>query len=182
MAMGSGVVVASPYASNDYQMGSGTSFSCPMAAGIGAVLLQVDPGLTPGVLYQALRETASQATDPDTVNGWGIINTLAAVNWVLAGVPDRPNRQIPVAFQLSAPYPNPFNGSVRIELTNETLMPITLEVYNVLGRKVATLFQGQLPQGIHQVTWSPEQVSSGRYWIRARTSLGNRITTVVYLR
>jgi serine protease AprX len=182
MAMGSGVVVASPYAPDEYQLGSGTSFSCPMAAGIGAVLLQVDPGLTPGILYQALRATASQAASPDTVYGWGIINTLAAANWVLAGVPDRPNRSIPLAFQLSPPYPNPFNSSVRIEMTAETLMPVTLEVYNVLGRRVATLFQGQLSEGIHQITWNAEQVSSGRYWIKARTPLGTRVTAVVYLR
>jgi serine protease AprX len=182
MAMGSGAVVASPYAPNGYQTASGTSFSCPMAAGIGALLLQVDPGLAPGALYQALRETASQASNPDTVYGWGIINTLAAVNWVLAGVPDRPDGQIPIAFHLSPPYPNPFNSSVRIEFTTGTPMPLTLEVYNVLGRKVATLFQGQIPTGIHRITWTPEQTSSGRYWIRARTPVGNRVMAVVYLR
>jgi len=182
MAMGSGVTVASPYAPAEYQTISGTSFSCPMAAGIGAILLQVDPMLTPWDLYQALRETASQATNPDTIFGWGIINTLAAVDWVIAGVPDRSRTRVPVAFELSAPYPNPFNSSVRIQVIAEIPLPVSVEVYDVLGRRIARLFEGQLSEGRHQIIWTPNQVASGKYWIRVRSPQGYRIAGAVHLR
>jgi serine protease AprX len=182
MAMGSGVVVASPSAPDVYLMSSGTSFSCPMAAGIGALLLQVNRELTPGGMYQALKETASQSSNPDTVFGWGIINTLEAVNWVIASVPGRPRTQAPLSFSLSSPYPNPFNSAVRIEMSVEAPTLVSLFVYNVLGKRVAQLYRGQIAEGIHQFTWVPKGVSSGRYWIAGASTRGNRVVSVVYLR
>jgi subtilisin family serine protease len=82
MAMGSSVWVAGSSSSSDYGTSSGTSFSCPILAGAAALLLSVDPTLTPMELLNLLRQTASRSTNPDNLMGWGIINTLDAVNLI----------------------------------------------------------------------------------------------------
>jgi len=80
MAMGSGVYVANPYGSG-YTTSSGTSFSCPLAAGVAALVLSANPTLTPMQVRDALRETASRHNNPDNKYGWGIVNALDAVNY-----------------------------------------------------------------------------------------------------
>jgi len=79
MAMGSGVYYAS-LSGNNYWSGGGTSFSCPLVSGAAALILQANPNLTPIELRSILRSTASNSANPNREYGWGIINTLAALN------------------------------------------------------------------------------------------------------
>lgn len=81
MAMGSGVRVASPYSDNGYTSSSGTSFSCPLAAGVAALILSENPFLTPMQVRDAMRNTASNVNNPNREMGWGILNALQAVNY-----------------------------------------------------------------------------------------------------
>jgi subtilisin family serine protease len=81
MAMGSGVRVASPYSDNGYTSSSGTSFSCPLAAGVAALILSENPTLTPMQVRDAMRNTANNAASPNREYGWGILNALNAVNY-----------------------------------------------------------------------------------------------------
>lgn len=81
MAMGSGVVVASTYSNTNYSSASGTSFSCPLAAGVAALILSHNPSLTPMQVRDAMRNTASRANNPDREYGWGILNTLQAISF-----------------------------------------------------------------------------------------------------
>lgn len=81
MAMGSGVRVASPYSDNGYTNASGTSFSCPLAAGVAALILSENPNLTPMQVREAMRQTASNVSNPNREYGWGILNALQAVNY-----------------------------------------------------------------------------------------------------
>ena len=81
MALGDGDVVASPYGDHSYTSASGTSFSCPLSAGVAALILSVNPNLTPMQVRDAMRNTASQNTNPDNLYGWGILNALAGINY-----------------------------------------------------------------------------------------------------
>jgi subtilisin family serine protease len=67
---------------NLYGYGNGTSFSCPLVAGVCALLLDLNPNLMPMELLQILRSTASQSTTPDNLYGWGIVNALDAINLI----------------------------------------------------------------------------------------------------
>ncbi|MCO6472917.1 MAG: S8 family serine peptidase [Melioribacteraceae bacterium] len=80
MAMGSSVTVASTFSTTGYTTASGTSFSCPLAAGVVALLLEYNPDLTPIQINDLLRSTASNAASPNREFGWGIINALEAKN------------------------------------------------------------------------------------------------------
>jgi len=81
MAMGSGVRVASSTSDNGYTSSSGTSFSCPLAAGVAALILSENPSLTPMQVRDAMRQTASLSNNPNREMGWGILNALQAVNY-----------------------------------------------------------------------------------------------------
>ncbi len=59
----------------------GTSFACPLAAGVAALILCANPGLRPEQVRMAMRNTASDASSPDNFHGWGIVDALAAVNY-----------------------------------------------------------------------------------------------------
>ncbi len=82
-AMGVNVKVARHF-DHVYGVASGTSFSCPLTAGVVALVLQAHPDYTVDQVLEAMRSTASQAAAPDRLLGWGILDAVAAVDVVLA--------------------------------------------------------------------------------------------------
>jgi subtilisin family serine protease len=81
-AQGVAVKVARPFTTSSYGTANGTSFSCPLVAGVAALVLQAHPTYTPYQVASVLRNTASQAAAPDNATGWGIVNALAAIQAV----------------------------------------------------------------------------------------------------
>lgn len=79
MAMGVAVTVVSPNSGSALTKSQGTSFSCPLVAGVAALILSAHPELTPMDVRDALRETADRSVSPDNQYGWGTINSLEAV-------------------------------------------------------------------------------------------------------
>ena len=63
----------------NYYVMLGTSMACPMAAGVGALILEKNPTATPSQVRNALTATASMATSPNNSVGYGLINALTAV-------------------------------------------------------------------------------------------------------
>lgn len=81
MAMGDGVVVASPSNDHQYTTASGTSFSCPLTAGVAALILSVNSNLTPMMVREAMWNTSSNHNNPNNSIGWGILNAFDASNY-----------------------------------------------------------------------------------------------------
>ena len=80
VTMGTEVVsVALSDKEENYSTGNGTSFSCPLAAGVCALILEAHPELGPMDVRDALRETADRAGSPDNQYGWGLINAYEAI-------------------------------------------------------------------------------------------------------
>ncbi len=73
---------ASSVDTNAYTQAHGTSLSTPLVGGCAAVLLSARPNLDPMKIREALTMTADNASTPDNDFGWGIIDLLAAVNYV----------------------------------------------------------------------------------------------------
>ncbi len=81
MAMGDGVQTANGNGNNYSNGGSaGTSYSCPLAAGVGALILSVNKSLTPLQVRGILRKFASMSNTPGNTYGWGIINAALSVD------------------------------------------------------------------------------------------------------
>lgn len=78
LAPGKDVWVVRPGTVAAYQPSNGTSLATPLAAGVGALLLEAYPGLDPVSMLALLRQTAGQSAAPDNEGGWGMIDGLAA--------------------------------------------------------------------------------------------------------
>lgn len=80
-ALGVATPVADPADQYGYTTASGTSLSCPLAAGVAALVLCRAPSLTPLQVREALRATADNAAAPDNDRGWGVLDAFAAVHY-----------------------------------------------------------------------------------------------------
>jgi hypothetical protein len=76
--------------------------------------------------------------------------------------------RLPNEFSLVQNYPNPFNPRTTLGFSLPHGSNVTLIIYNITGRKVATIADGFFPAGAHQVTWTAEEYSSGIYFYRLK--------------
>jgi len=82
-----------------------------------------------------------------------------------------PEDQLPTEYNLAQNYPNPFNPTTYIELSLPVSGEVKLEVFNILGQKVRTLLDGEMPAGVHRVAFDGTDgrgraLSSGVYFYR----------------
>ncbi len=73
---------------------------------------------------------------------------------------------VPRVFMLEQNYPNPFNPSTTIAYQVSQAGPLAVRVYDLQGRLVATLANGDHAAGTHQVTWDAANMASGTYFYR----------------
>ncbi|MCB2211081.1 carboxypeptidase regulatory-like domain-containing protein [bacterium] len=86
---------------------------------------------------------------------WDVADTEAKTTW------------LPSEFALGTPYPNPFNPTTSVSVSLPESSQLTVNVYNLMGQKVAQLAHGHYPAGVHQFTLDGRLLSSGLYFIQA---------------
>ncbi len=79
---------------------------------------------------------------------------------------DVEEEDFPISFELQQNFPNPFNPSTRIQYALPNQMQVRLEVFNILGQRVATLINEDKAAGRHEVTFDAVGLSSGIYIYR----------------
>ncbi|KLT68255.1 MULTISPECIES: S8 family serine peptidase [unclassified Flavobacterium] len=149
MAQGSSAVVSSP--AGTITTIDGTSFSCPIMAGMVACLWQAFPSKTNQEIRQMILKSSDRYTVPNNDYGYGIPNFGSTL-----GVDD---------FQISSfsVYPNPTQATVTFALSDQNTASIT--IYSVLGQKVlekqitnenSTLSLQTLKSGLYFYTFDAE--------------------------
>ena len=191
MAMGEGVTSVNSTTRGGFSSDhSGTSSATPLAAGAVALLMEAFPLATAQDIVSTLRMTASQASKPDNIAGYGVIRARAAYDRLLSqfghtGLPK------PVAVQptsdllpttlgklkrgeLLQNFPNPFNPETWIPFKLASTGKVIIQIYNLSGRLVNTLELGRLPAGDYSTkrraaywngrNFDGERAASGTYF------------------
>ncbi len=91
---------------------------------------------------------------------------------------------VPGRFKLTQPHPNPFNSTVAFSVHVPRKGRLTLRVFNSLGQRVATLWDGPIQTGVRRFRWDPASsgLSSGLYVLRARYGAQLSTAKLIYLR
>ncbi|MEW5924000.1 MAG: S8 family serine peptidase [Candidatus Zixiibacteriota bacterium] len=114
------------------------------------------------------------------LNGIGLYEEPATA------VDDRPS-QLPKEFSLEQNVPNPFNPDTRIEFSLPAGAVVTINIYDILGRRVLTLLDETLPAGRHLVEWhglddNGKPVPSGIYLYNLKAGKYNQARKMVLIK
>jgi hypothetical protein len=157
-----------------------------------------DPGYGPFPLFtnnQRLQIiTFSVWLDPDMPPRQVIVDSLMAIHAGRNGTVFIPgiidigatvvgeDSNIPFEIGLLQNYPNPFNAQTTISYSLQQAGPVTLSIYNIMGQKVATLFDGVQQAGEHKVVWDAGDVTSGVYFGRLESGINKQNIKLILLR
>ena len=75
----------------------------------------------------------------------------------------------PSIYSLSQNYPNPFNPTTKIKYSIPNSGIVTLKVFNVLGKEVATLVNEEKPAGSYEVEFNGNELPTGIYFYQLKT-------------
>jgi hypothetical protein len=73
---------------------------------------------------------------------------------------------LPEEFSLDSAYPNPFNPTTTLSFAIPVDSEVSLSVYNLQGREVSTLINGNMDAGYHSVVWDANSYASGVYFVK----------------
>lgn len=126
-----------------------------------------DPDENPGGLGDSVGENiVTMPWSPDTL---------------FLSVQENPAIIITDGFVFSQAYPNPFNSEVTFEFAVLRDAKLRLEVYDIQGRRVATLLDNQRALGVHTVQWRPDAATSGVYFAQLSDANAGAVATIKVL-
>jgi|YelNatPaOPRAMG01_1025707.scaffolds.fasta_scaffold07968_5 uncharacterized protein (DUF362 family) len=88
--------------------------------------------------------------------------------------------QQPSKIQLNSNYPNPFNPSTMISFYLPRSEFVTLKIYDITGREIETLIEGEVPAGEHHLQWNAQGLASGIYLCLMRTINFSEAIKMIY--
>ena len=76
---------------------------------------------------------------------------------------------MPDAFGLTSIYPNPSSGDAQVLFALPEPTPVSIQVFDVLGRRVGVVVEGSMPAGMHQARFDAAALPSGLYLVRMQS-------------
>ncbi len=126
----------------------------------------------------------SVSVSADTALGNAVDSLQMAINGLVKSVNGvhEPAGDGPLTFALSQNYPNPFNPSTVIRGQWSVTSDVRLQIYDVLGRQVATLADGRYPAGKYSFTFNANGLASGVYYYRLQAGSTTATKTMLLVR
>ena len=112
-----------------------------------------------------------------TLNAWG----LTLVFEMVTGI-DNPLSGIPIQYQLYQNYPNPFNPVTNIKFDLPQDSKVKIIIFNLLGQKIATLFDNKLPAGRYHYQWKPDGIASGIYFYSIEAERYRKVRKMIFMK
>ncbi|MGA7160243.1 MAG: T9SS type A sorting domain-containing protein [Bacteroidota bacterium] len=88
-------------------------------------------------------------------------------SYVLTSIAQSPDK-MPTEYALLQNFPNPFNGSTQIQFQIPRAELAVLDLFDIVGRRIMTIFQGVAQPGLHTISLSSELFSSGVYFYQLK--------------
>lgn len=145
--------------------GNGTSFSSPVLAGVVTCLWQAFPNKSNFEIMDAIRRSANQYNNPDTLLGFGVPDFQVAYNLLM---PNQISKFNPSTPNISV-FPNPIGDSqwLNISFTSPEQCALTVSVYNNIGEMIFHGNVNQVNQGDNDIQIANmDQLSAGVYMIQ----------------
>lgn len=139
-------------------------------AGTGATL----DGLVSSIVYVSDDDVYGASKSAALAGGEA---TFVEQMQALAGLANRPAR-----VELAPSFPNPARGATTIRFALPDAGPVTLDVYDLLGRRVASLVDGAQTPGWHDVQWDASTLPSGTYFVRLTVGATTQTQRLTVLR
>jgi hypothetical protein len=89
---------------------------------------------------------------------------------------------IPAIYNLHQNYPNPFNAKTKIKYSLPDCSFVTIEIYDILGRKITTLLEKFQSAGDHEIIWDAGGYNSGLYFCRLKAGEYDRARKMVLMK
>jgi hypothetical protein len=110
-----------------------------------------------------------------------------AYHGTTSGVGDDPQAVLPIQYELAQNFPNPFNPATTISFALPEPEHVRLEVFNILGQRVAVLKDGVMQAGYYDLSWdgrsaSGASLSSGMYFYRLTSGTFEQTNKMVLLK
>lgn len=125
----------------------------------------------------------------DSLNGFAVGDSGVIYRYSPTVVSIREDRppEISQPYSLMQNYPNPFNAVTTIRFriltgSGENLAPLSLKVYDIQGREVATLVEGKKSPGQYSVQWDAGGQSSGIYYCRLQSGKYSEVRKMILLK
>ena len=168
MAMGQGTYVASGYPGGwygDYYNGNGTSFSNPVLAGAVACLRQARPNASVQQICDALRAAGNNASTPNSYDGYGIPDFVAALEMLDI-------EEVTVENEIFSVFPNPSNGNVKVTF-KEGVDRSEMTVYDNIGRMIVNTMN------VNELEAALNNLGSGVYTVSVISEFGSQTLKLV---
>ena len=101
---------------------------------------------------------------------------------VATGVDEIASSEVPERSELMQNYPNPFNPTTKLSFVISHSSLVTLRVFDVLGREVATLLNEELKPGTYQKTFDATGLASGVYYYRLEAGSFSQVRKMLVLK
>ncbi len=151
-----------------YGIQNAVSGAAPILSGVVALMLEVNPELTPEEIKTILQETAREdsftGATPNNSWGYGKLDALEAINVVYEMVSADDPREASLDIEVK---PNPFNNEISIQFAESFLEELEISVYTLTGRKV---YQRTISA---KAMLNLQELENGIYFLQARS--GNRV-------
>ncbi len=110
------------------------------------------------------------------------VSQISAFYDINTGIDKRSDVVPPADFALAQNFPNPFNPSTTIRFEIPSPGFVTLKVFDVLGREIATLIQDRMAAGEYSVPWDAASCASGVYYYKLETANAVLVKKMILLR
>jgi hypothetical protein len=131
-----------------------------MSSDLGQTWVQINDSIFSGNVVKTMVTTKKYLIAGTQSGAWRLplASVITSVNDITI--------HLPTDYVLSQNYPNPFNPSTTISFTLPLRSFVSLKVFDLLGRGVATIVSDELSAGTYTRQWNAANISSGIYFYR----------------